>query len=257
MMARSHSGSSDHVKKNEFLVQGTTLDGSVTLYAASPVGTPLPPEQAGPVMNMLSSRSLSRQDHLTAPHSVTTPQPLSHTSHNQLFEQHRSLEQPAMMQQQQWNVPVTTTKSSVNQPVSTSASLTTSAELHDGQQCQGQILTSNLPVTASLDHSDQHQAQNANSSQPLSANLDQHAHQISNNNRSLIDNNTGCDTAHQDQHTGSSSLYQDMLELMQKRETELTLQVNSVTADKERLQAEKTLLQKENNSSRKLSLLCT
>ena len=230
MMARSHSATSDLVKKNEFLVQGTTLDGSVTLYAASPVGTPLPPEQASPIMNMLSSQPLSRQDHVTGPHSVTTSQPLSHTSHNQLFEQHQSLEHPVMMQHQQWNVPVTTTKSSINQPVSTSASLTTSVELHDSQHCQGQNLNSNLPVTASLYHSDQHQGQNADSSQPVSANLDQHARQISNNNRSLIDNNTGFDT-HQDQRTGSS-LYQDMLELMQKRETELTLQVNSVTADK-------------------------
>ena len=111
-------------------------------------------------------------------------------------------------------------------------------------------MSSSLPVTVSLDRSDQHQAQKANTSHP---NLDQHAHQISSNDQSLIDNKTGCDTC-QDQRTGSS-LYQDMLELMQKRETELTLQVNSITADKERLQAERTLLQKENNSSRKLSLM--
>ena len=252
MVARSHSASSDHMKKNEFLVQGTTLDGSVTLYAASPVGSPLPPEQAGPILNMLSSRPLSRQDHMTGPQSVTTSQPLSHAPHHQSFEQHRSLEQPVVMQQQQWNVPMTlaSAKCSIDQPVSTSASLTTSVDLQDHQQYQGQNLSSSLPVTVSLDRSDQHQAQKANTSH---ANLDQHAHQIFNNDQSLIDSKTGCDTCH-DQRTGSS-LYQDMLELMQKRETELTLQVNSITADKERLQAERTLLQKENNSSRKLSLM--
>ena len=237
--ARSHTGSCDHLKKNEFLVQGTTLDGNVTLYAASPVGSPLPAEQAGPILNKLSSRPLSRQDHMTGSHMEHyCTQPLSHTPPQQ------SLEQPV-----QW------TTTSVSQPVSTSASLTTSVELHDHQQRLPQSLSNSLPVTVSFDHADQHQGQNAHSNRPLSANLDQRVRQISINNRSLTDNNTGHDT-HQDQRTGGS-LYQDMLELMQKREAELTLQVNAITADKDRLQAEKTLLQHEHESSRKLRSIYT
>lgn len=253
----SHSASSDLLKKNEFLVQGTTLDGSVTLYAASPVGSPLPAEQAGPVLNRLSSRPSSRQeDHVTRSHmeqSAMISQPLSsHVPAYQLSEQHQSLEQPIIMQQQ-CTTPLAA--ASISQPVSTSASLTTSVELHDHQQHLGQRLSSSLPVTVSLDHSDRRQGQNTDISRPLSANLDQRTSQIPNNNQSLKDNNSGHNT-HQDQRT-SSSLYQDMLDLMQKRETELTLQVNAITADKERLQAEKTLLQRENNSSRKFKLVYT
>ena len=249
MAARSVS--SGRLKKNEYLVQGTTLDGSVTLYAASPVGSPIPPDQAGPILNRLSSRPISRQDHITSSpleqYSMTS-QPLSHSHPHQSVEQQRSLEQPGMMQQQHWNTPPVT---SVSQPVSTSASLTTSIDLPDHQQHQGQKLRYSLPPTVtSFDHSDQPQDLNASGNQQLSTNYDQHTSQNSNNNRSLTGNN---DTR-QDQLT-SNSLYQDMLELMQKRETELTVRVNTITADKERLQAEKTLLQHENESSRKLITL--
>lgn len=244
----ARSASTDWLKKNEYLVQGTTLDGSVTLYAASPVGSPIPPDQAGPILNRLSSRPVSRQDHMTTSlmeQSGTTSQPLSHP--HQLVEQHQSLEQPGMMQQQHWSTPVI----SISQPVSTPASLTTSVDLPDHQQYQGQKLRYSLPPTiTSFDRSDQPQDQNANGNKFLSTNYDQHASQNSNNNQSLTGNN---DTR-QDQCT-NNSLYQDMLELMQKRETELTVRVNAITADKERLQAEKTLLQQENESSRKL-ILC-
>ena len=250
MVARSTS--SDHLKKNEYLVQGTTLDGSVTLYAASPVGSPIPPDQTGPILNRLSSRPVSRQDHMIVSSmeqsTITSQHP--HPPHQSSMEQHRSLEQPVMMQQQQqqWTMPPVT---SVSQPVSTSASLTTSVDLPDHQQHQGQKLSYSLPP--SFDHSNQHQGQNADGNKPLFANLDQYASQSSNNNRSLTGNNN--DTR-QDQRT-SSSLYQDMLELMQKRETELTVQVNTIAADKERLQAEKTLLQQETESSRKPTLIYT
>ena len=237
----ARSASSDQLKKNEYLVQGTTLDGSVTLYAASPVGSPIPAEQAGPILNRLSSRPVSRQDHMTTSpiqQSAVTSQPLSHPYPHQLVEQQRSLEQPGVMQQQHWSTPPVT---SVSQPVSTSASLTTSVDLPDHQQYQGQKLRYSLPP--SFDRSDQPRDQNANGNKLLSTNYDQ----SSNNNRSLTGNN---DTF-QGQRM-SNSLYQDMLELMQKRERELTVRVNTITADKERLQAEKTLLQQENESSRKL-----
>lgn len=250
MEARSYSASSDHLKKNEFLVKGKTLDGSVTLYAASPVGSALPIDQAGPILNRLSSQPLLNQDHMTTScmnqTAMTNCQPLS--PHQSL--QQSSLEQQSsvMQQQQQWTTPLAT---SINQPT---ASLTTSAELSDRQQHRGQKLSNSLPVTISLDCSDQHQGQNANSSLPMSIS-DQHQNQNFNNSQSLTGNNTGHDI-HQDQHT-SNSLYQDMLELMQKRETELTHQVNTITTDKERLQAENTLLQQENDSSRKLRIIYT
>ena len=243
MVARS--ASTDRLKKNEFLVQGTSLDGSVTLYAASPVGSPIPADQAGPILNRLSSRPLLRQDHMTPScleQSVMASQPLS-SPHPSLDQQH-SLEQSVMMQQQQHFI---TPLINVNQPVSTSASLTTSVDLPNYHQHQGQTLSYNSPAAVtSFDHSNQHQDQNDNGTKPLSTDLDQNIPQNSNNSRLLTDND-----AHQDQHT-SSSLYRDMLELMQKRETELTKHVNAITADKERLLAEKTLLQRENESSRKL-----
>ena len=175
--------------------------------------------------------------------SPLTSQPLTHATPHQSLDQQRSLEQPVMVQQQHCTTPLT------SQPVSTSGSLTASVDLPDHQQYQSQKLSHSLPATVTnLDHSDQRQGQITNGTKSLSANLDQHASQSPNANQSLTGNNNN--NTHQDQRT-SSSLYQDMLELMQKRETELTQQVNSITADKERLQVEKTLLQQENNSSSK------
>ena len=244
----ARSASSDRLKKNEFLVQGTTLDGSVTLYAASPVGSPIPADQAGPILNKLPSRPISRQDHMTVSsmeQSAITSQPLSHPLPHRSVEQQRSPEQPLMMKQQQQHC-----TTPVPQPVSTSASLTTSVDFPDYQQHQGQKLSYSLPATITgFDRSDQPQGQNADGNKPLSANLDQH---VGHSSKSLTGNNN---ETRQDQRMGSS-LYQDMLELMQKRETQLTLQVNTITADKDRLQAEKTLLQQENESSRKLTLMC-
>ena len=240
MVARSTS--TDCLKKNEFLVQGTTLDGSVTLYAASPVGNPIPADQAGPILNRLSSRPLSRLDHTTPScleQTVVDSQPLP--SPHPSLDQQQSLEQSVMMQKQQHLI---TPPINVNQPVLTSPSLTTSVDLPDHYRHHAQTLSYSSPAAvASLDH---YQDKNYNGTKPLSANLDQTIPHNSNNNRSLTDND-----AHQDQHT-SSSLYRDMLELMQKRETELSQHVNAITADKERLLAEKTLLQRENESSRKL-----
>jgi len=241
MAARSHSASSDHLRKNEFLVQGTTLDGNVTLYAASPVGSLLPSDQAGPILSRLSSQPLPSQDYM----STSRVKQTTMTNTQSLSPHHPSLEQQPVItnMQQQWIAPTVT---NVNQPT---ASLTTSAELSDHQQHQGQKLNNSLPVTISPD---QHQGQNTTSSLPASSSY-QHQSQNSNNSQSLTANNTGRDV-HQDQHT-SNSLYQDMLELMQKRETELTHQVSTITANKERLQAENTLLQQENDSGRKLKII--
>ena len=238
MVARSHSTLSDHLRKNEFIVKGTTLDGSVTLYAASPVGSPIPAEQAGPILNRLSSQ----------PRVDVTSQPPSHDPHHSVHQQLPSLEQPVMMNHQQWTTPVIT----AGQPaVSTgNVSLTTSADLlSDHHQHQSQKLNNSLPVNISLDCSGQHQNHNVNSSSlPLSSNIDQN--QSHSNNQSLTSHDI-----HQDQRSTNNSLYQDMLELMQKRETELTSQVNTITADRHRLQTENTLLQQENDSNRKWFML--
>jgi len=252
----------DHLRNNEFLVKGTTLDGSVTLYAATPIGSPLPVDQAQPIFNKMST-----SDH----HTTTATTLVGQSAWHQL---------PSMTHQQQ--PPPASVLHSRSMPC------TSSVDRFDP------VTGTVLDQAISLDHSTHNQSVNIpetiSQPQPISTNFDPHQEVMSTGvdhqgTRTTDQHHQGglIHLHHQgnkttegirttDQHNGeavtvdqhyegvgeigrtsgqhTTSLYQDMLGLMQKREAELKLELSNITLDKNKLQSENSRLLQENTTLR-------
>ena len=276
----------DHLRKDEFLVRGTTLDGNVTLYAATPIGSPLPMDQAQPIFNMMSSQPVLTNDSPTT--ATLRPLEQQQSLQSSKVSQNMSWQQlPSMVHQQQ--PPVSTVLHSQSMPCASSVNRfdpVTGAILDQSVSGPGldysQSHNLNIPVTvnqhqprypgvmsAGLDQynqgimtADQHQGgwipeHHKSRTTDLGQHhqgvktTDQHhkgaviADQHSQGTRI---SNQGSRTADQSQHT--TSLYQDMLGLMQKREAELKLELSNISSDKDKLQSENSRLLHENTTLR-------
>ncbi|XP_065915226.1 myosin-9-like isoform X2 [Dysidea avara] len=275
---RRHStpNKDDHLRKDEFLVRGTTLDGSVTLYAATPIGSPLPVDQAQPIFNMMSSQPVltndtnatlqhqSLQDNAISqnmswqqlPSMVHQRQPpISTVLHSQSMPCASSvnrfdpvtgavLDQSVSRPPQSVNVPVTVSQ---HQPISSSfdqhQGVTTTELYNQGvrtadQHYQGGLIHQSRTTDLGIHH------------QGVKTTVEHHRDSMvtDQHNQGVRITDQGGRTVDQGQHP--TSLYQDMLGLMQKREAGLKLELSSISADKDKLQSDNSRLLKENNTLR-------
>jgi len=275
----SAPGKDDQLNKDEFLVRGTTLDGSVTLYAATPIGSPLPVDQAQPIFSMMSLQPAFTNDNST----TATPQPIGQHQLPQgsKVTQNISWQQMPSMVVHQQKPPISTALHSQSMPYASSNRVdpVTGSVLDQSVSGPGldhsQNQSVNIPVTvnqhqpsrfqgvmsAELDNqgtriADQHQGGLAHEHRTTDLGkhhqevktTDQH-HQgaiISDQyNQGARITSQGSGTAGQGQHT--TSLYQDVLDLMQKREAELKLELSNISSDKDKLQSENSRLLQENS----------
>ena len=273
----------DHLRKDEFLVRGTTLDGNVTLYAATPIGSPLPMDQAQSIFNMMSSQPVLTNESPTTATLRPLGQQQSLQSSN--ISQNMSWQQlPSMVHQQQ--LPISTVLHSQSMPCASSVNrfdpvtgtiLDQSVSGPGLEYSQNQNL--NMPVTvnqhqpsypgvmsAGLDQcnqgtmtADQHQGglipehhesrttDLGQHHQGVKA-TDQHYKGDDQRGQGTRGTDQGSRAADQSQHT--TSLYQDMLGLMQKREAELKLELSNISSDKDKLYSENSRLLQENATLR-------